>query len=76
MADGETLYNHATDYIANVTWPLGHNFTFGGRELHYTGEALNGYMTDVQIFNRSLTNQEMFDFTSCQGVRIFRFFAS
>ena len=37
VADGKIFYNHTTKYVANATWPKGHNFTFGGRELLYAG---------------------------------------
>ena len=69
VANGEYNFNISSDYFRSSSWPEGHNFTIGGREIFYYGEHLNGFITDVQIFSRSLTNKEMIDFTSCQNVR-------
>ena len=68
VADGDIHYNFTTDYFESAEWPLGHNFSFGGREIYYYGEHVNGYLTDIQIFSRVLTYPEMVAFTSCSKV--------
>ena len=31
VSDRDILFNFTSDYFENSKWPLGHNFTFGGR---------------------------------------------
>ena len=68
FADGEFNFNFTSAFLPESVWPAGHNFTFGGRELKYSGVHLIGFMTDVQIFSRSLSSDEMIGFTSSKQV--------
>lgn len=62
-------FNFTSSFLASTVWPVGHNFTFGGREIKYAGVHLNGYLTDIQIFSQALTKEEMSDYTLCTKVR-------
>ena len=71
-ADGKILFKFTSAYLEEVKWPKGHNFTFGSRKFEYIGDPLNGMITDVQIFARSITAREALGFTSCQEVIQFK----
>ena len=68
VSDGELNFNFTSAYLPGTKWPLGHNFTLGGREISYAGVHLNGYITDVQILARVMTLEEMRDYTLCKKV--------
>lgn len=71
--NGELNFNYTTAFLPSTIWPIGRTFTFGGREqnMQYTGYPLNGYMTDVQIFSKGLTREEMISYTTCQKVSFY-----
>ena len=66
--DGKLNYQTVTKYLPETKWPKGHNFTIGGREIPYSGVHFNGYVTDVQVFSRRLTEEEAIGYTTCQKV--------
>ena len=84
FADGEHNFNFTSAFLPASSWPRSRSFTFGGREVEtrytmhdhyppacqvrYSGVHLHGYMTDIQIFSRALTTDEMVGYTSCQQV--------
>ena len=70
-ANGRLIFQFTSDYLKEVKWPNGHNFTLGGREIEYAGDHLNGMITDVQIFSRKITAEEAVEYTTCKKVRPF-----
>ena len=69
IVDGKLNFNFTTSFVPESKWPLGHNFTFGGREFEYGGYDIDGYITDVQIFSRTLPKEDMIAYTKCQKVK-------
>ena len=68
VSDGELNFNFTSAFLPETKWPLGHNFTLGGREIPYAGVHLNGFITDVQILSRVMTLEEMRGYTLCDAV--------
>lgn len=68
VSDGKLNFNFTSAYLPGTKWPLGHNFTLGGREIPYAGVHLNGYITDVQILARVMALEEMRGYTLCKKV--------
>ena len=68
-ADGKLNFQFTTAYLEEIKWLKGHNFTFGGRFFQYSGVHLNGLVTDVQIFSRKLSAEEMIGYTTCTKVK-------
>ena len=69
--DGKSYLNSSSSGIFHDTlWTYGYNMTFGGREGGVWPEDLpfNGYITDVQVFSRTLSKEEMEDYTLCNQV--------
>ena len=66
--DGKLNFNFTTSIVPEAEWPIGHNFTFGGREFGKQGYGLDGYITDVQIFSQALPKDDMIAYTKCQKV--------
>merc|ERR1711892_357127 len=64
-ADGKFNFRFTTAFLDEIKWLKGHNFTFGGRKFTYSGVHLNGMITDVQIFSRKLSADEMIGYTTC-----------
>ena len=67
-ADGKENFVFTSKYLDEVKWKLGHNFTFGGRKFVQSGFHLKGLITDVQIFSRKLSADEMIAYTNCTKV--------
>ena len=68
-ADGKFNFQFTTAYLEETKWLKGHNFTFGGRKFQYAGVHLAGQVTDVQIFSRTLSSEEMIGYTACTEVK-------
>ena len=66
--DGKLHYNNTSSYLKESSWPTERSLTFGGREIKYPDKHLNGYITDIQVFSRVLTPDEMITYTSCKMV--------
>ena len=75
-SDGGISFNHTSDFLKSSRWQKGRNFTFGGEETYYYGSPLEGYLTDIQIFSRALTKDEMTHYTTCEQVNILSLIAS
>ena len=67
--DGDS-FNFTSEYLQGSKWPRDRNFTFGGEETYYYGAPLEGYMTDIQIFSRILSHEEMEEYTLCNLVTL------
>ena len=70
-ADGSLIFQFTSEYLEEVKWPKGHNFTLGGRELKFVNVHLNGMITDVQIFSRKISAEEAVAYTACTKVMLF-----
>ena len=69
-ADGKFNFQFTTAFLEEVKWLKGHNFTFGGRKFKYSGVHLHGMITDVQIFSRKISPEEMIGYTTCEKVAL------
>ena len=70
-ADGKFNFQFTTAFLEEVKWLKGHNFTFGGRKFKYSGVHLDGMITDVQIFSRNISPEEMIGYTTCEKVGLY-----
>ena len=66
--DGELNFNFTSAFLPETLWPLGNNFTFGGREFKHKSYHLDGWITDVQVYSKPLGSEEMIKFTLCHQV--------
>ena len=68
--DGKSYLNSSSSGIFHDTlWTNGYNMTFGGREgVRSEDSAFDGYITDVQVFSRTLSKEEMANYTLCNQV--------
>jgi hypothetical protein len=69
-ANGKFNFQFTTAFLEEVKWLKGHNFTFGGRKFKYSGVHLNGMITDIQIFSRKISPEEMIGYTTCEKVEL------
>ena len=66
--DGKFHHNYTSTYLKASSWPIERSMTFGGREIEYPDKHLSGYITDIQVFSKVLTPEEMISYTSCKMV--------
>ena len=64
------LKSSSAGIFHDTLWTRGYNMTFGGRDggLWKEDLPLKGYITDVQVFSRTLSKEEMADYTLCNKV--------
>ena len=70
--DGDLKYNNTrSGYLPEILWSRGQNLSIGGREIPIPsrGVNFNGHVTDVQVFSRKLSREEVNDYTTCSKVK-------
>ena len=72
FVDGKLHFKTTTAFLQSTIWPQGRTFAFGGSEpnMRYDGFALDGYMADIQVFSKVLSEEDMIGYTLCQKVNL------
>ena len=63
----EVRYEHLHNSVFQVNWTPRNNLTIGGSETPLYKHNLKGQITDVQVWGRTLKEEEMIDYTACTG---------